>query len=357
MLANVHSLIAFIRILMFLSSLLLFGCALLAFSLSAVCGGGAGLLLLPVLGSLLPGAQVPAALSIGTFSSSTSRIVAFWFRIRWDVVVWFVPPALPAVWIGAKLLTYINPLYLELLMGLFLMANLPLIFRSSKDLEETNPLPKGYLALIGLAAGFVSGLTGAVGLLFNRFYLRYGMSKEEIVATRAANEVMLHLVKLVLYVSFGLLTGKALTLGAVIAVAAMISSWGMKWLLPRLSESRFRRIGYTAMVVSGLSLFTEAAGQVVTKTPIDIDYSPVANGLTTRLQWRNKLFSLEFEYDEGFEFEHSISNSELPIDKQVKVKKLSHGADHVVIEEVFGIGKHSYEVYIYRQGKLEKFDI
>lgn len=342
---------------MFLSGLLLFGCALLAFSLSAVCGGGAGLLLLPVLGSLLPGAQVPAALSIGTVASSSSRIIAFWSRIRWDVVIWFVPPALPAVYLGARLLSYINPLYLELLMGLFLMANLPLIFRSKEELEEVYPLPKGYLALIGLAAGFVSGLTGAVGLLFNRFYLRYGMAKEEIVATRAANEVLLHLVKLALYASFGLLIRKAILLGAVIAVAAMISSYSMKWLLPRLSEGVFRRVGYAAMVVSGLSLFTEAAGQVVSKTPIAIDYSPLANGMTTQLQWRNKLFSLEFEYDEGFEFEHSIPFSELPPDKQAQAKKLSQGADKVVFEEVFNFEKHAYEVYVYRKSKLEKFDI
>jgi uncharacterized membrane protein YfcA len=342
---------------MFLSGLLLFGCALLAFSLSAVCGGGAGLLLLPILGTVLPGAQVPAALSIGTVSSSVSRIVAFWSRIRWDVVIWFVPPALPAVWLGAKLLVYLNPLYLELLMGLFLMANLPLIFRAGSEQEETRLLPKFFLALIGMAAGFVSGLTGAVGLLFNRFYLRYGMSKEEIVATRAANEILLHLVKLSMYASFGLLTGQSLTLGAVIAVAAMLSSWGMKWLLPRLSESLFRRIGYTAMVVSGVSLFTEAAGQIVTKSAIELDYSPLATGMTTQLQWRNTLFSLEFEYDEGFEFEHTISFSELPPAQKILVTKLSRGAEKVVLEEVFGVDRHTYEVYVYRNGKLGKFDI
>ncbi|XAZ81861.1 sulfite exporter TauE/SafE family protein (plasmid) [Fibrella sp. ES10-3-2-2] len=341
---------------MFASGLLLFGCALLAFSLSAVCGGGAGLLLLPVLGSIVPGAQVPAALSIGTVSSSASRIVAFWSRIRWDVVIWFVPPALPAVWLGARLLSYINPLYLELLMGLFLMANLPLIFRSTAELETTHPLPKGYLAIIGAAAGFVSGLTGAVGLLFNRFYLRYGLQKEEIVATRAANEVLLHVVKLALYASFGLLTGKALTFGAVIAVAAFVSSWGMKWLLPRLSESLFRRVGYAAMVVSGLSLFTEASAQVVNKNGVDIDYAPFSDGLETQLQWRKQLFALEFEYDEGFEFERSIKLSELPPDKQAHVNALSRGADKVFLEEVYGIDRHSYEAYIFRGGKLEKYD-
>ena len=332
-------------------------CALLAFSLSAVCGGGAGLLLLPILGSMLPDAQVPAALSIGTMSSSVSRILAFWPRIRWDIVIWFVPAALPAVWLGARLLSYLNPLYLELLMGLFLLTNLPQVFRPMTDRDEASLMPKWVLALIGGAAGFVSGLTGAVGLLFNRFYLRYGMKKEEIVATRAANEITLHVFKLVLYASFGLITGKTLTLGGLVAVAAVASSWGMKWLLPRLSEHFFRRIGYAAMVVSGVSLFTEAAGQVVTKNSVDVNFSPLANGTTTQLQWRNKLFSLEFEYDEGFEFEHTISFTDLPPDKRAQVKPLVKGSDRYVLEEVFGFDKHVYEVYVYRSGKLQKFDV
>ena len=49
--------------------IIVFACAFLAFSLSAVCGGGAGLLMIPLLGQYLPITQVPAALSIGTFSS------------------------------------------------------------------------------------------------------------------------------------------------------------------------------------------------------------------------------------------------------------------------------------------------
>ncbi len=314
-------------------------------------------MLLPLLGSLLPGAQVPAALSVGTVFSSASRIVTFWSRIRWDIVRWFVPPALPAVWLGAKLLTFVNPLYLELAMGLFLMANLPLIFRSSAQLDTANPSPNWVLSLIGLAAGFVSGLTGAVGLLFNRFYLRYGLTNEEIVATRAANEVVLHVVKLALYSSFGLLTGHALTLGGVIALAAILSAWGMTWLLPRLSDGLFRRIGYAAMVVSGLTLFTEAAGQVVTTNAVAISYAPLSNGLTTQLQWRQQFFALEFEYDDGFEFERSIPLNELPNDKQRLAKKLGQGADRLFVEEVFAVGEHLYELYVYNNGTLRKFDL
>jgi uncharacterized membrane protein YfcA len=44
----------------------LFLLSILAFSISAVAGGSAGLMLMPVLAMLLPGAQVAAALSVGT---------------------------------------------------------------------------------------------------------------------------------------------------------------------------------------------------------------------------------------------------------------------------------------------------
>jgi uncharacterized membrane protein YfcA len=68
----------------------------------------------------------------------------------------------------------------------FLIANLPQLFTSKNKTEETGKeYPKSALALIGFSAGFISGITGAVGLLFNRFYLKFGL-KKEIVATRAA---------------------------------------------------------------------------------------------------------------------------------------------------------------------------
>ncbi|MFH7813156.1 MULTISPECIES: hypothetical protein [Acetobacter] len=66
-----------------------------AFGLSAVSGGGAGLILIPLLGLALPGNQVPATLSIGTAASSAARILSFRHAIRWDIVRHFAPTALP----------------------------------------------------------------------------------------------------------------------------------------------------------------------------------------------------------------------------------------------------------------------
>ncbi|MDB5273564.1 MAG: hypothetical protein JWO58_1931 [Chitinophagaceae bacterium] len=343
---------------MIVSGVILFVGALLAFALSAVCGGGASFILIPLLGWILPGAQVPAALSIGTASSSISRIVTFFRNIRWEIVIWFVPPAIPAVWLGAWMLTYINPLYLELLLGLFLLSNLTLIFQKQKTVSASSHMPKFALSLIGLTAGFVSGLTGAVGLLFNRFYLRYGLSKEEIVATRAANELLLHLIKLFLYASFGLLTMKVMQFGGLVALAAILSSISIKKILPYLSENLFQKIGYSAMVLSGLAMSWNASANLVHQNQLSLSYQPVEDGIDTKMQWKKSTFEIDLEYDDGsLEIEYGIKLADLPNDKQQAVLKMTAGSDHYILEEVYGVNKHYYEVYIYKGGKLSKYDI
>ena len=101
-----------------------------AFALSMVCGGGAGLLLIPILGSILPAAQVPAALTIGTAVSSVTKLFIFFQQINWRIVRQFLPMALPGAILGAWLLSYLAAMYVELCMALFLISNLPYLKKS-----------------------------------------------------------------------------------------------------------------------------------------------------------------------------------------------------------------------------------
>jgi uncharacterized protein len=335
---------------------LLFIVSILAFCLSAVCGGGASLLLIPILGIVLPAAQVPAAVSIGTVFSSGTRIAVFYKEIRWDVVRWFVPAAMPAVFLGAFLLRFLNPLYLEVIMGFFLVGNLPSLFKKP-DTSAVQHKSKGPLVIIGFLAGFLSGLTGAVGLIFNRFYLRYGLSKEQIVATRAANEILLHAVKLVLYIFFGLISGKAIGIGLTIAIAASISSWIMKAGLKKISTALFQKIGYGAMVLAGVSMLGQSGTRIFSQNNASLSLLPISDGFESKLQWQGANLALEFEYSEGFEFEQEIPMKELSAENQTMVLGKNPTAERIIIEEVFGIGKHSYEAYYLKDGKLvEKID-
>ena len=126
------------------------------------------------------------------------------------------------------------------------------------------------MAIIGFLAGFVSGITGAIGLLFNRFYLKYGLTKEEIIATRAANEIILHLIKLVIYIILGLYSKNALLLGLTIAVASVVSAYTVKYILPFMSDFLFRKIGYGAMVISGIVLLTSSSEKIINQDKVQL---------------------------------------------------------------------------------------
>jgi uncharacterized protein len=200
-------------------------------------------------------------------------------------------------------------------------------------------------------------LTGAVGLLFNRFYLRYGLTKEEIVATRAANEIILHLVKIVLYSLFGLITSKVLSIGIVVALSAILSSWAMKYILPKLNEASFKRIGYISMVLSGFVMLSQSGSDLFTDNKGTFDTDLITKGLESKLGWQNANYALEFTYDEGFEYEQVIPITELSSQQQKQVVSNKGTSDKIVIEAVYTIGARSYEAYYFKEGKfMNKID-
>ncbi|MBB2205387.1 sulfite exporter TauE/SafE family protein [Gluconacetobacter takamatsuzukensis] len=284
---------------------LLFIVAVAAFALSAVSGGGAGLMILPVLGLLLAPAQVPAALSVGTALSALSRILSFFRSIRWDVVVRFVPPALPAAWGGVWMLSRLQPVYLDLLLGLFLIGNLPLLLRRGGGAAgAARPVRPALLPALGAAAGFVSGFTGAVGLLFNGFYHRMGLQKEQIVATRAANDVLLHLTKLGLYLSYGMLTGPALRVGLVVAAAAIAATLLVRAVIHRLHDALFRHVGHAAACAAGVAMLVQAGQQITRQDHMAARYAVAGDDVEAALVWRQHVFSIEVESPVDIEFRH-----------------------------------------------------
>jgi hypothetical protein len=229
---------------------------------------------------------------------------------------------------------------------------LTFLFKKPTEIISKEKLTKLTLSLIGFSAGFLSGLTGAVGLLFNRFYLSYGLSKEEIVATRAANEIILHLVKIVLYFLFGLITMKAVSIGIVVSVSAILSSWLMKWVLPKLSEIIFKKIGYFAMVISGILMLSQSGSDLLLANSGNIDTDFIEKGLESKVKWQNANYALEFTYDEGFEFEQIIPITQLTVEQQKMIGSKMQNADKIVVEVVHTIGSTYYEAYCYKENKI-----
>ncbi|GAB3825886.1 sulfite exporter TauE/SafE family protein [Hymenobacter jeollabukensis] len=338
--------------------IVVFVAAVLAFGLSTVSGGGAGLLLLPVLARVLPTAAVPAALTVGTATSTVSKLALFRHHVNWAVTRRFVPGAVPGVLLGAYLLKYLNPLYLEVFIGLFLLSNLTMLRRSAPA-TVVEPAPVGWLKLssIGLLAGFLSGLTGAVGLVFNKFYFQYGLSRDQVIATRAANELLLHLIKLALYLSLGLLTGPAWQAGAVVAVAAVLATAATKRIVHYLPEASFRRLGYAAMVLSGGFMLTAAATELRTTDNLRASTALLGDELEVTGWWRSRSLTLELEIDESPAIEQPVALAQLPPSVQAAMHRLQQGRPIIKIEEVWQLNHHYYELYLNDRGRVVSLDV
>ncbi|TGL59401.1 sulfite exporter TauE/SafE family protein [Leptospira sarikeiensis] len=337
---------------------LLFLGSILAFWISSVCGGGASLILIPILSGLLATSIVPFSLTVGTAASSISRILVFRKSIHWKIFYRFVPFSIPAVLLGAWLIKFLNPLYLQLFISIFLIANLPQILKSKADLDKKEIEYSNFvLASLGFISGFISGITGAIGLVFNRFYLKYGLNKEEIIATRAANELFLHLFKLIVYISLGFYSEFALYLGLSIAFASFISSYTIKYILPYISDLVFKKIGYGSMIIAGIFLLSNSFLQIVDKDNIHVSRNWILGEAETTVNWRESSFILEFELDDGLEIERPIQPIELPDHLRTKYDLLIQEYDKILIEKVFQFRKPtSYEFYCYKGISLTKLE-
>ncbi len=319
--------------------------ALAAFLVSAVSGGGAGLVLVPILRLVVPITAVPAALSIGTAASALSRIALFRKEVRWDVVRRFVPAALPATALGVWLLSRFEPAYIEFIIGCFLLSNVPALFRGRETTRRSALSPR-LLPLFGMVAGLLSGFTGAVGLLFNRAYQRLGLTPGEIVATRAMNEVLLHILKIALYAWLGLLTGGALVAGLLVAAAAVFASIGVKRLLPLINERLFRRIGHGAMVAAGAAMFTLSGDQIARLHRAWIEH--VAPGGENEMQfyWRGRrVAALEWEPEGHGAFERTIAFEALSPAWRARALAIAPRERITLVERVHSPTARYYEIY------------
>ncbi|AWM15042.1 sulfite exporter TauE/SafE family protein [Flavobacterium sediminis] len=325
---------------------------IIAFWLSAISGGGASLILIPVLNLFLPASTIPFTLTVGTLSSSASRIVFFKKHINWKIFFWFFPFSVPAAFLGASLMKSLNPDYLQFGISLFLIANVAQLIQSKDKLEKNSKKSNNsLLALIGFLAGFISGITGAIGLLFNRFYFKYGLSKEEIIATRAINEICLHITKLIIYISLGLFSKDAVWFGVTIALGAIASSYTVKFLLPFIKDSLYKRIGYTAMVCSGCILLISSSNRIIEQDHISV----FTQTNETTINWRNKKIALEFSEKEGLEIEIPIDKEELPEEIKKEFHKFTEEYDKIIIEKIYkNYTTEYYEFNCYRENHLKR---
>ena len=217
--------------------------------LSVLSGGGASLLLMPLVGLVAGAKAIAPSMTLGIAISSSSRVFYFWRDIDWKLFRWLAPGTVIGAVLGARLFAELDAGWIQLLIALYLLTTV--VQFNQKPKAGRFRIKTWHFAPIGLVIAFLSGLIGGVGPLMNSAYLSYGASKETLIGTRSTNAVLLHLVKIGSYVAFGVFTREALEIGLMLGAASVLGNYLGKRLLSRISEVIFRKVVVGTMVFSG----------------------------------------------------------------------------------------------------------
>jgi len=123
----------------------------------------------------------------------------------------------------------------------------------------------------------------------------------------------------------------------------------MKAILPKITTKLFSKIGYGAMVVAGVLMLNSASIRIQEAHDPSINIMRMSKGFDAAFTWNDLLYTVEFKYEEGFEFEKLIPFTELTPTRQAFVISQQTDAHKTIIEKVYSLRKISYEAYYYNE--------
>lgn len=186
--------------------------ALVVAGLTFVSGFGLGTLLLPAFALFFAPEIAVAATAMVHLANSLFKVALIGKWAHWPTVLRFALPAAIAASLGAytlDLLGHLPVLYqyqagsrvcsitpLKLLLAALIITFAALEF--SSRLERLT-IPPRFVPLGGILSGFFGGLSGHQGALRTAFLIRLGLSKEQLIGTRAVCAVVIDSTRLVVY--------------------------------------------------------------------------------------------------------------------------------------------------------------
>ena len=182
--------------------------ALITSSVSAVFGMGGGIILLGIMAIIIPeGYMVVALHGVIQLFSNTIRTYIFRQHLKKDIIKEFLVGALIGAGISALIVFLLIGLYevesanqikvdfLKPMIGGFIIWYL--FLKGSKKEKKSKSFIK-----VGSISGLASIFVGATGPLIAPFFLNNYLTKENVIANKAACQMITHLTKIPLFIYF-----------------------------------------------------------------------------------------------------------------------------------------------------------
>jgi uncharacterized membrane protein YfcA len=218
-----------------MSELLLFVLVTLGAFISSLTGLGGGTL---ILGGLLLVFPASLAIPLHSFTQLTSnglRTGLFFKQVHWRVVGAYALLMVPAAWFGAKLFNHVNPDWLNVTVGLFILISvLPIRMKPKGE-----PRLKTFM-ILGCLSGFLGVFVGAVGPLVMPFFNRLKIERQGMLSTKSAGQTLLQLSKIIAFSGAGGVDFLQLKDNVLILILASLVGVGLSIPVSRkISDAKF----------------------------------------------------------------------------------------------------------------------
>jgi uncharacterized protein len=239
-----------------LSLLFILVVGLVAGTVSGIVGTGSSIMLMPVLIYAYGPKQAVPIMAVAAVLANVSRILAWWREVDWRACAAYSMTAIPAAALGARTLLALPSRVVDLSIGVFLIAMVPLRHWLARHQFK---LSLWHLAIGGAVIGFLTGIVVSTGPLSVPLFLFYGVTKGAFLATEAASSLGIYLSKSVTFERFGALTSDIALKGVIAGSSLMFGAFIAKRFVLRLEPDAFRLVMDGIMLAAGLSLLWSAA--------------------------------------------------------------------------------------------------
>jgi len=234
-----------------------FVCAvgLLAGAISGIIGTGSSIMLVPVLVWQFGPKEAVPIMAVAAVIGNFSRILAWRREVDWRATAAYAIPAVPAAVLGAKTLLVLPTRFVDVAIGLFLLAMIPARhFLAAHGIR----LKLWHLSIIGAAVGYITGIVVTTGPITVPIFLMYGLVKGAFLATEAAGSLAIYVAKVLAFRSFGAMPLEIFVKGLITGGSLMAGTFLSKRFVTTMQPESFRYMLDALMLVSGLAMLWNA---------------------------------------------------------------------------------------------------
>ncbi|MAI27830.1 MAG: hypothetical protein CMN75_17535 [Spirochaeta sp.] len=222
--------------------------------ISAIVGMAGGITLLAILLLFLdPLVAIPLH-AIVQLISNGSRSLIHRNHIQWKILWPYLLPLLPLGWWSLGLAEKLPPDVARSLIGFFVLIA---TWRPGWLLLGTHP---GHTNLklrffgLGVVVGFLNVTFGATGPLIAPFFLNLGLSRFQLIGTKAAGQMGSHIAKIIVFGVAGFAYREWAGLLFILCLSVVFGTWLGTRILGYVNEVWFVRLYRLVLTVIALSL-------------------------------------------------------------------------------------------------------